>query len=169
MGSSICCEIEMQSSSSSLGQRFNDISWMCSVLQICVTTAVTFTFTSYYRRGRPFSCTRLLSVTLGLFIPLAVRAGQLVKWRCWLSPRQEQQDLTFGWAEMFKEAIQSLFHSVRTQWVIPIRDQLQLPLSSGRKARSKKTMHQEHRYERVDTKWWIQCRSMCIAGTPAQL
>lgn len=84
-----------------------------------------------------------MSIKRCLFIPLSGSVGQPAKWWFWLSPRREQRDLTFGWAEIFKEAIQSLFPSVSTQWVIPIRDQLQLLLSQGWKACSKKTMDQD--------------------------
>lgn len=72
------------------------------------------------------------------FIALYQGRGWPAKWCCWLSLRRDQGDLASGWPEIFAEAIQSPFYSVTTQWVSPIRDQLQPLLSHRWKACSKK-------------------------------
>lgn len=72
------------------------------------------------------------------FIALYRGRGWPAKWCCWLSSRPDQGDLTSGWPEIFEEAIQSPFYSVTTQWVSPIRDQLQPLLSHRWKACSEK-------------------------------
>lgn len=75
--------------------------------------------------------------TISFFIALYQGRGWPAKWCCWLSSRRDHGDLTSGWPEIFEEAIQSPFYSVTTQWVSPIRDQLQPLLSHRWKACSK--------------------------------
>lgn len=111
-------------------------------------TDVADTFTHSYTRKRslPAVCEHRCHVLAMnsllrhnfFFIALYQGRGWPAKWCCWLSSRRDQGDPTSGWPEIFEEAIQSPFYSVTTQWVSPIRDQLQPLLSHRWKACSKK-------------------------------